>query len=89
MVSKCSVENEGIIYLYASRGHAASCLAKTEIDGALRARRCGRVVGSGRSIADPGTYEVEVVSYDSVVAEDAIADTISRLGISDYEIVWD
>lgn len=88
MVSKRSVENEGTVYLFAGEGFAASHLAKTEIEAALLSHRCGRVVGSGTSMAT-GTYLVEIVSRDPGAAQEAINDCISRLKVSDYEIVWD
>ena len=89
MVSKRSVENDGTVYLYPGEGRAANHSAKTKIEAALLSHRCGRVVGSGTSIADAGTYLVKVVSRDSGAAEDALVDCLSHLDISDYEIVWD
>ena len=89
MVSKRRVEIDGTVYLFSDEGLTVNQLAATEIETALRSRRCGRVVGTGISFADPGTYVVEVVSRDSPKAEDVIIGSIERLGIEDYEITWD
>jgi hypothetical protein len=59
------------------------------IEKGLAKSRCGRLLGSGISLANDGTVVIEVGAYDCDEANDVISQVCRELKCQDYEMSWD
>jgi hypothetical protein len=80
---------EGMLYVFSLPRGVDKVTVDRGIDGALRARKWGRVLGSGTSLADDGTVAIEIGAFDCDEAEDTISRVCRRLKCREFELVWD
>ena len=80
---------EGELYLFSLPRAADKPTILEAVETALEATGCGRILGSGISIADGGTIVIEVGAYDRDAAGDAISHVCRELKCRDFELVWD
>jgi hypothetical protein len=77
---------EGVAYFFTVGTWTRRMKARDAVDDALRAARCGRVVGSGTSFFDDGTLVVEFQTRDPYKARSAVARASKRKGLANYEV---
>ena len=79
---------EGLLYLFSlPRGIDKATIVEA-IEKALGATRCGRVLGSGTSLANDGTVAIEIGAYDRDAADDILSHECRKLKCRDFEVAW-
>ena len=77
------------MYLFSLPRGVDKATISEAIEKAFEANNCGRVLGSGTSLANDGTVAVEISAYDRNAANDAISRVCRRLKCQDFEVAWD
>ena len=80
---------EGLLCLFALPRNLDKATISEAINKALKTTKCGRVLGSGTSLANDGTIAIEIGAYDLDEASDTISRVCRRLKCRDFEIAWD
>ena len=80
---------EGLLYLFSLPRGSDKATISEAIDKALTATNCGRILGSGTSLANDGTVAVEIGAYDRDEANEAISRVCRLLKCQDFEVAWD
>ena len=80
---------EGRLYLFSLPSGADKTVISLAIAKALETTKCGRVPGSGTSIANDGTVAIEIGAYDRDAANDAISCVCRKRKCRDFEVAWD
>jgi hypothetical protein len=89
MGSKRSSIVEGVAYFFALTTLHKMHATRDAIEAALMTANCGRVIGSGTSLSDEGTYSIEFETYNPEAARGSIERVCSRKRIGNYEVVHD
>lgn len=80
---------EGLLYLFSLPGGTDKAAISEAIEKGLEVANCGRVLGSGTSLANDGTVAIEIGAYDRDAANDVISRVCRRLKCRDFAVAWD
>jgi hypothetical protein len=89
MGSRSGRRKEGVAYFSSLKTHRAKIRVRESIEGALWGSHNGRVVGSGTSLCDDGTFSVELKVFDLKRAESTLLRALQKIKVEDYELVWE
>jgi len=80
---------EGLLMVFSLPRGTDKSAVKEAIGKGLETAKCGRVLGSGTSIANDGAVCIEIGAYDCDEANDIISTACRRLKCRDFEVSWD
>ncbi len=78
---------EGVAYFFALKTVRRMHETKEVVEAALRAAKSGRVIDSGTSFFDKGTYSIEFETCSPEAARESIERVCALKRISNYEVV--
>ena len=80
---------EGLLYLFSLPRDIDKATIVKAIEKTLEVTKCGRVLGSGTSLANDGTVTIEIGVYDRDAADDILSRECRKLKCHDFEVAWD